>query len=192
MMSLRRSRSGRTGEAGQGLVEIALVLPVFILVIAGIFDVGMSVFTNSSLSQAAREGARLAAAEAGWIGVSGPACIADESVRTKVGQHVCPETVGDFKAHVVDAVNRMTATLGPVNAVYVSCNAGDSDDPVPSGDWTESVGGNGCTDGSGGAISASGDIVSVRIDYTYNTFTPIINSFLGSLPLSATASMIIN
>ena len=65
MMSLRR----RTGDQdGQGLVEIALVLPVFLLILFGILDVGRAVYTNSTLSQAAREGARLAAAEASCAG----------------------------------------------------------------------------------------------------------------------------
>lgn len=185
-------RRGHHREEGQGLVEMALVLPIFILVVAGLLDIGMGVYTNSSLSQAAREGARLAAAEAGWVGRDGPACIRSEAERTKLGQHVCPATAVDFKSHVVAAVNRMTATLGPVNAVYVSCNVGDAGDPLPTGAWTEATEGNGCTDGSGGSIGTAGQIVSVRIDYTYRTFTPVINSFLASVPLSASASMIIN
>ena len=58
----------RTNQEGQGLVELAMVLPVFMLAVFGLFDVGRLVYVNSTLSQAAREGARVAATEAGWIG----------------------------------------------------------------------------------------------------------------------------
>jgi hypothetical protein len=181
-------------ESGQTLVEFALVLPIFLMVVFGLLDVGRLVYTNSALSQAAREGARLAAAEGSWVTVSAPSCVDDASQITgsRPGAHVCPTNVTAFKSHVVDAVNRMTVTLGPVTDVHLSCNAGDGVDPAPSGAWTEGSGGNGCDDGLGNPISASGDLVSVRVEYTYNVFTPIISSFLGAVPLSGSASMVIN
>jgi hypothetical protein len=187
-------RSRRRREGGQGLVEFALVLPVFLVSMFGLLDVGRLVYTNSALSQAAREGARLGAVEAGWIGLTGPACVSSASAitATNPGAHVCPANVAAFKAHVVDAVNGMTVSLGPVSAVYLSCNVGNADDPAPTSDWTEAVGGNGCQDGSGNAVSGSGDLVSVRIEYTYQPLTPIISSLIGSVPLSASATMVIN
>jgi Flp pilus assembly protein TadG len=54
--SLRRARSRR----GQALVEFALVIPVFIFLVMGIFDLGRAVYANSTISNAAREGARIA------------------------------------------------------------------------------------------------------------------------------------
>jgi hypothetical protein len=185
--------SRRDPEGGQTLVEFALVLPVFLLVVFGLLDVGRLVYTNSTLSQAAREGARLAATEAAWIGVPGAACATPAEIETtRPGGHVCPTDVAAFKAHVQDAVNRMTVTLGPITNVHLSCNAGDLVDPAPTGAWTEGSGGNGCQDGAGSAVASSGDLVSVRIEYTYQVFTPIINTFLGSVPLSGAATMLIN
>ena len=52
-------------RTGQALVEFALILPVFLLLLFGLIDVGRYVYMNTVLSQAAREGARLGAAEAG-------------------------------------------------------------------------------------------------------------------------------
>jgi Flp pilus assembly protein TadG len=52
----RRSRRQR----GQGLVEFALVIPLFVLLFMAIVDLGSAVFTYNSLTNAAREGARLA------------------------------------------------------------------------------------------------------------------------------------
>ena len=190
---IRRSRD-RRDERGQGLAEFAVVLPIFLLILFGVFDVGRLVYTNATLSQAAREGARVAATEASWIGVPGTACVSDESAigPSNPGAHVCPADVTAFKGHVVTAVNRMAVSLGQISDVHVSCNLGDFVDPAPSGDWTETAGGNGCHDGSGNAISTSGDLVSVRIRQDYEPFTPFVSSIIGSLSLSGSASMVIH
>jgi hypothetical protein len=46
---------------GQTLAEFALVFPIFILLLFALFDIGRLVFAYTSLTNAAREGARLAA-----------------------------------------------------------------------------------------------------------------------------------
>jgi len=53
---LRNRRRGR----GQGLVEMALVLPVFMLIVIALFDLGRATFAYNTLTNAAREGARFA------------------------------------------------------------------------------------------------------------------------------------
>ena len=53
MRPRRRSR-------GQSLVEFALVLPVALILLLAVFDVGRAVFLYNGLTNAAREGARLA------------------------------------------------------------------------------------------------------------------------------------
>jgi hypothetical protein len=55
----RRTAAGRR-RRGQGLVEFALVLPVFIFVLVALFDLGRAVFAWNTITNAAREGARLA------------------------------------------------------------------------------------------------------------------------------------
>lgn len=60
MTSLRRRLSTRRNRAGQALVEFALVIPVFLLLLVGLFDLGRAVFAYNTLTNAAREGARLA------------------------------------------------------------------------------------------------------------------------------------
>jgi Flp pilus assembly protein TadG len=43
---------------GQGLVEFALIIPLLVLVVIGLFDLGYAVHANNLLTNAAREGAR--------------------------------------------------------------------------------------------------------------------------------------
>lgn len=45
-------------ESGQDLAEYALILPIFLLVIMSIFDMGRAVYTYSALQNSVREGAR--------------------------------------------------------------------------------------------------------------------------------------
>jgi hypothetical protein len=53
----RRFRRARTG---QGLVEFALVFPIFIMLLLGAFDIGRAVFAYNEITNAAREGVRIA------------------------------------------------------------------------------------------------------------------------------------
>jgi len=45
---------------GQALVEFALVIPLFLLMMVALFDLGRAVFAYNTLTNAAREGARIA------------------------------------------------------------------------------------------------------------------------------------
>ena len=53
---LKRSRK----EDGQAMVEFALVLPIFLLILCGIIDFGWLFYNQLSLNNACREGARYA------------------------------------------------------------------------------------------------------------------------------------
>lgn len=46
------------GSEGQEIVEYALVLPVLLLLVFGIIDLGRTIFVYNSMANAAREGAR--------------------------------------------------------------------------------------------------------------------------------------
>jgi hypothetical protein len=193
-MRARLRLPGRAHDGGQTLAEFAIALPLFVVVLFGLFDGGRLVYANAVLSQAAREGARLAATEAGWVGLTGGACVEDEGEieSGNPGAHVCPATVSALREHVVEAVNRMTVGVGSIAVVHISCNAGDVVDPAPSGAWTESSGGNGCDDAGGSSLGAAGSLVSVRIEHTFQPSTPFLSTLMASLELSGSATMVIN
>src|SRR5262245_34479575 len=60
MMIDLRPRHRDRARRGQALVEFALVFPIFLLLMMGVFDLGRAVFAYNSVTNAAREGARLA------------------------------------------------------------------------------------------------------------------------------------
>jgi Flp pilus assembly protein TadG len=58
MATLTSSRSA--GEGGQAIVELALTLPLLMLILLGVFDFGLMFQQYEVVTNAAREGARLA------------------------------------------------------------------------------------------------------------------------------------
>lgn len=69
MIRLRRHRQRR----GQTLVEFALILPIFLLVLVGIFDMGRAVYYYNTISNAAREAVRLAIVDQNATAITGKA-----------------------------------------------------------------------------------------------------------------------
>jgi Flp pilus assembly protein TadG len=72
---------------GQSIVEFALVLPVFVLILVGVFDFGRAIYAYNTVSQAAREGARLAIVD------QTTSHIQDEASQTAVSLHIAPSDV---------------------------------------------------------------------------------------------------
>ena len=58
MSTLRRFF--RHSDDGQSMIEFALILPLFLLIVTGVFDVGRAVWQENTLAYAAREGTRYA------------------------------------------------------------------------------------------------------------------------------------
>jgi TadE-like protein len=186
---VRRERAARRsdGPPGQALVEFALVIPIFLVVLFGMLDAGRYVYMRSVLSQAAREGARVAAVEAGWLGSTATNC-------NTPGGPVCPATAAALTADATAAANRMVSPFGSVRALYISC---DTAGHAPTGAWTA---GTACTASSG----ATTNLVSVRVVLTYNPITPVgtliplmlgagpTGSFTGPITASGSATMVIN
>ena len=50
----------RKDRRGQTLVEFALILPIFVLLLLGIVDLGRAVYANNTIQNAAREAVRVA------------------------------------------------------------------------------------------------------------------------------------
>lgn len=115
------TRSSKSAH-GQSLVEFALIVPIFILVLVGLFDMGRAVFAYSTLNNAAREAGRHAivdqtvsdiqdrAAEiAGVIGTESGDVLVDFRLQTSpnvVGS--CNANVGSSKVYGCLAVVRVT------------------------------------------------------------------------------------
>ena len=171
-----RQTGARSRSSGQSLVEFALILPIFLIIVFGVIDLGAYAFTSNVLSQAAREGARAASAQANWIGKS----TADDASCNQVGGPVCP-SAGAFVTNVADAVRKATAGLTAPVTVYVRCDRAGTSPPTNA--WTS---------GSCASNNHTGDLVSVRLEYPFNPLTPVGKTVLTQPTQSGSATMTIN
>ena len=166
-----RALTRRPKSRGQSLVEFALILPIFLLIIFGLIDMGRFVYLNSTLSQAAREATRVAAVEASWINVTAPNC-------NQTGGPVCPASVPAFRTDVLTAANRMMSPFGSIALADLYTNCGTTaPTPVTTQD---------CISG------APGNVASVRAVLVFRPLTPVISSIFSSITTSGSASMVNN
>lgn len=165
----------RPRSRGQSLAEFAVVLPVFLLLLFAAIDGGRLVYQNTTLSQAARESARLAAVEAYWLASVDPSC-------NTSGGPVCPATTATLIAHATAAANRMTAPFGAVDNLYLSCDAS----VAPTGAWTKTA------PYTCPSHIPNQSLVSVRVTSTFHAITPILSSIFNSISLSGSATMVAN
>ena len=127
MSRLPRFFADRDDDRGQSLVEFALLLPLMLLIITGLFDVARAVWEENTLAYAAREGTRYAIVH-GTYGI--PA--ADT---TDVGNALC--NPGDYViCTLIPNVVRQTAIGVPnitVKVTYPQAKPG-TNPPVPCAD----------------------------------------------------------
>lgn len=170
-----RPVGGNHPEGGQGLVELAVLLPVFMLILVGLLEFGLLLNHHLTLLYATREGARTGAA----IGNGGD------------NQNPCGTVAPD--PQIVAAVQRILeangspivmANIGQLH-IYESDSNGNELGPVDV--WTYHKGAGPPVDGqnldfvpgsvSWAACSRSNiqpaDSVGVSLSYTYDYVTPL-------------------
>jgi Flp pilus assembly protein TadG len=110
------TRSRRRGRRtrGQSLVEFALILPLFLLLLAGMIDFGLGLYSYMTIINAARDGARLGSTA---CAAATPACSAAISSRVTAG-------AGGLSVAVTPTC-KTSATATPPNAT-VSCDSGSA------------------------------------------------------------------
>jgi Flp pilus assembly protein TadG len=164
--------NGRGRQSGQSMVEFALVIPIFLLFLLGLIEMGRAVYTWNAISQGAREGARLAAVEAGWIGKSGTNCTIPPPDLNPAPASGCPaDATTDLPDRVRKAVNRMTVALNPIPVAGISVT---------------------CSPSPCSSSTTAGDVVTVTVNYDSTTLTPIIGNLIRTYHMSATAKMVVN
>lgn len=97
----------RPGERGQSLVELALVLPLFLLLVLGMIEYGRVAIIMTTLEGAAREGARYAA-----LAPSDTAGITAAARRTAIATGATPvQVTAAFPNGVSTAGNPVRVTV---------------------------------------------------------------------------------
>jgi TadE-like protein len=174
--TLRRARAHDV--RGQGLVEYAMTVPVFLLILLGMLEFGFAFGHHLTMEYSTREGARTGASLANGspqvaCGIVDDVVIAAvQRVLTGAGSQVALARVGEIRIYKADANGR---ELGPVNVWRLGPG------PVVDGAQLQFHKVSGGWDACGRKNVAIGvndrvDSMGVSITYTYDMVTP-----LGSL-----------
>jgi Flp pilus assembly protein TadG len=150
---------------GQTLVEFALIVPVFILILVGLFDLGRGVYAFNTISNASREGVRIAIVDQDCT------FIENQAIQRAVSLGVTPSNVD---VYVWDP---SAADAGDFSAASASTHR------MPCG---SSSGTAQCPQSSTSAQILLGCVIEVTVHYQFNAATPIIGSLIGSINMSAT------
>jgi len=160
MTILRKPRS-----RGQALVEFALVIPMFLLLIFGIVDIGRYVYTNNALNQAAREAARVGSVS------SRPACSA--GARDACVNEIARERITGFGLKPGIATSGAPGTPG----VFLTCQRPNNANTLAAVAFSNCRG---------------GDVLRVRLNHEFLLVTPLIAQFLGTQDLYGEATVTVS
>ena len=167
--------STRRNERGQSLVEFALILPILVLLLVGMFDLGHVVWTNDALSNAAREAARYAIVHGGSESTPCPVGPAPAELTVPAASADCPYPSPSVQS-IKDRATKWLAGVGGTPQVWVCY--GDVD--VCDSDTN-----------AAGADNTRGNEVTVTVTTTMGLSAP---SMLGAGPftLSASSTMLVS
>ena len=159
-------------RAGQSLVEMAMALPLLALLTFGLLDFGRAYFFQVSVTNAAREGARVAILNI----YTGPLSL---SCSTSNGYATCPIQTDTA---IVNAVNAELTYSGIAPKSITIC---------PPHDSTMSTAG--CPDASNrvsnwAAGTPTNYNVTVNVKYDYQLYTPLMQQLVGN-PVTMSVSV---
>jgi Flp pilus assembly protein TadG len=191
------SRCGpRSGERGQGVAEFALILPLLLALVFGIYDFGRGMSANVTTTNAAREGARYLAAEARLVpSPYGQACPG--------GTVSAPTAPSIASAQGVAWRQLQTASLDLTQVTMTTYwySAALNNDPgldTPGNRSRQDVKYTCAAGGSPTAVfntptyvPAAGDSVVFEIAYVYRPSTPVIAQLFSTITITRDTTMVL-
>jgi hypothetical protein len=168
----------RNDERGQALAEMALILPVLLLITLGTLEFGFAFDHHLTLEYASREGARTGAALSNGDGDAAICATIDAQVVAAV-QRVLESPGSDVRIQDVPEIRIYRAgadgqELGSANRWTYAAGAG----PVVDGKKIDYVNASNPWPACSRAASPNPDSVGVSLTYTYRFRTPL-SAFLG-------------
>jgi len=205
-----RRRSGR--GRGQSLVEYAIVVPVFLLMLLGMLELGLAFSQHLTMEYATREGARVGAAlgngtddypctdpnaNGGNNPVDRLVIAAVQRVLTASGSQVSLNAIQSIRIY---KANGSGGEVGPVNVWTRGATAGTTTTkgtPLPPLVFKlSSYGWNPCTRKNDFGGGSGPDSIGVSFRYTYSYVTPL-GALMGAtgnptIPMSDKTIMALN
>jgi Flp pilus assembly protein TadG len=154
---------GRRGKSGSAMVEFALVGPVFLMMLFGVFETGMAFFGDMVLQNAVKVTGRL--------------------IRTGQAQTL-NKTQAQFRQDVCNQVQVLLSCDDDKLFVDVrafgSFGAADFPPPLDAQGNVKPIM-NSYNPGSSGQVPGQNSIVLVRVFYTWKLITPIFSQYFSNM-----------
>lgn len=205
-------RRGRT-ERGQGMVEFALVAPVLLMLVFGVFDFGRALSNEITVTNSARDGARYIAG----VASAGGTVSASSYLTTNADGYStnCPNASGSSAPESSDALGKAWRQLEAANLdlskVVVTAYfyaATNTNDPAADGGhthadmriscWTNDTPGTAPSTvqttypgGNSSYVPASGDMVVVVAAYQYSPSTPAVATLVHTVTVQESTTMVV-
>ena len=180
MTILGRGRAGRRPRGrGQTLVEFALVLPIFLVILMSLLDFGRVIYAQHTINQDAREGARVGAVSAdGLSGAAFTTRYAAIRAAARVMAPAVPMTDASIAGDPARGCNNVAgAVVGATPSMPV--------DPIVGAACFYPSGVNNVE-----LLTPPKVVVTIRV--TVPLLTPIISNIVGgSISLSATSEQLL-
>lgn len=210
MGAIRRPADPGRAARGQGLVEFAMLVPVFLLLLFGMLEFGFAFDQNLTLEYATREGARVGSALANGGGTLG--CNAGQSPNAAT---VDPQVLAAVQRVLMSPGSRVKPVAGMQVLIWEADANGDRS-AATTNTWTfTGIGSGPIVDGQAIAFSMSStnwsacsrtnggpagvDSIGVSLTYTYTFQTPLAGilrffggASAGSLTMSDKTVMALN
>ena len=164
---MRRLFIRHEGDRGQAIVEFALMLPVFILLLVGILDLGRAVYAFNTISNASREAVRIAIVDQDCT------FIRDQAVQHAVSLGL---SASDVTVYVWDPEATNSGDFSAASAAVHRQQCG-----VPTAPTAPQE----CRQSGTAATIIVGCVIEVQVRYAYTAATPIIGNLVGTINMSA-------
>ena len=157
----------RGQSRGQALVEFALILPILILLLVGIFDFGRAVYAFNTINNAAREGLRLAIVDQNC-----------DDIGQVARQHASSLSVSWSYDGSLTKGAACYANPQAVHIQFLESGYTGDDSSAPQ-DFNDSCD----PDQPAGPTTGTrvGCVAEVTVTYDYTAATPIIGNLLGTV-----------
>lgn len=169
-----RQRCTRLGRAGNAAVEFALVLPLLLLCLLGVFELGIAFVINGTLESAVIEASR--------FGTTGQENEEGKSRTDVIREIIADRTFGLIDMDEVVITTNVYRSFGAMRQPepYTDTNKNGKWDP---GEPFTDINGNGGWDPDQGKSGAggAGDIVLYSVEYETNIFSALLKPLVGKI-----------
>ena len=150
-------------RAGQSLVEMAMVLPVLAFLTFGLLDFGRAYYFQVSVTNAAREGARVAILNI-YTGPQTPSCTAATTCPVQTDVNISNAVTNEL---MYSGITPTSVTICPPHD-STSSTAGCPDTSNRVDKWTS------------GVASNQNYYVTVNVKYDFQLYTPLMQQLVGN------------